>query len=143
MRHFLFNVMLLHKLIEWVNDLTYPGITIKSAKSFKCCFHAKEIKFYRSVNGILGKLGSNPSISLTLSLISSNCNPILLYGLESLKLYKTDVNTLSHPYNSVYMKLFQSFDKTIITLCQFYCGEMPFEQLLHIRILNFMRSFTQ
>ena len=35
------------------------------------------------------------------------------------------------------MKLFQSFDKTRITLCQFYCGEMPFEQLHHIRILNF------
>ena len=44
---------------------------------------------------------------------------------------------MSHPYNSAYMKLFQSFDKTIITLCQFYCGEMPFEQLLRIRTLNF------
>ncbi len=123
--------------LEWVSELTYLGLVIKSAKSFKCCFHAKKVKFYRSVNGILGKLGSNPPINLTLSLISSNCNPILLYGLESLKINKTDVNALSHPYNSVYMKLFQSFHKTVITLCQFYCGEIPFEQLLHIRTLNF------
>jgi len=74
---------------------------------------------------------------VTLSLISTNCNPILLYGVESLRLTKTDVGTLSHPYNSAYMKLFQSFNKQVITMCQFYCGELPLEQLIHIRTMNF------
>ena len=104
---------------------------------FKCCFHAKKVKFYRSINGILSKLGSAPPINVTLSLSATNCHPILLYGLEALKLNKSDIATLSHPYNSVYMKLFQSFNKTVITLCQYYCGELSFEHLVHIRTLNF------
>ena len=35
------------------------------------------------------------------------------------------------------MKLFISFNKNVITLCQFYCGELPLEYLLHSRNLNF------
>ena len=93
--------------------------------------------FYRSINGILGKLGSDPPISVTLSLVSSNCVPVLLYGLEALMLNKADINTLSYPYNSVFMKLFKSFNKNIIMLCQYYCGELPLENLLHNRNLNF------
>ena len=123
--------------IKWVSELQYLGLVIKSGKTFKCCFHEKKVKFYRSVNGILGKLGASPNVSVILSLIYTNCNPILFYGLESLKLTKTDISALSHPYNSAYMKLFQSFNKNIITLCQYYCGDLPFEQLLHIRTMNF------
>jgi hypothetical protein len=123
--------------IEWGESLSYLGIVIKSAKNFKCCFHEKKIKFYRSINGILGKLGSDPPISVTLSLVSSNCVPVLLYGLEALMLNKADINTLSYPYNSVFMKLFKSFNKNIIMLCQYYCGELPLEYLLHSRNLNF------
>ena len=123
--------------IEWGESLSYLGIVIKSAKNFKCCFHEKKIKFYRSINGILGKLGSDPPINVTLSLVSSNCVPVLLYGLEALMLNKADTNTLSYPYNSVFMKLFKSFNKNIITLCQYYCGELPLEYLLHSRNLNF------
>ena len=52
-------------------------------------------------------------------------------------LNKADINTLSYPYNSVFMKLFKSFNKNIITLCQFYCRELPLEYLLHSRKLNF------
>ena len=72
--------------IEWVSELSYLGLIIKPAKSFKCCFHAKKVKFYRSVNGILSKLGTAPQISVTLAITSTNCHPILLYGLEALKL---------------------------------------------------------
>jgi len=35
------------------------------------------------------------------------------------------------------MKIFKSFNKNIITLCQFYCRELPLEYLLHTRNLNF------
>jgi hypothetical protein len=129
--------------IEWLTELPYLGLVIKAARSFKCCFHSKKIKFYRSVNGILGRLGSAPPINVALSLIFTNCNPILLYGLEALKLSKTDLNALSHPYNSVYMKLFNSFDKNVITKCQFYCGDLPFEHYLHFRTLNFYTRLNE
>ena len=127
-----------HSQIEWVTEMPYLGLDIKSGRSFKCSFHAKKTKYYRSINGILGKLGSAPPIGLTLSLISSNCDSIILYGLESLRSTKTDNNALSYPYNSVCMKLFQSFNNTIMTLCQFYCGQLPFEQCCILGHWTFM-----
>ena len=114
-----------NEAIEWGKSLSYLGIVIKSAKNFKCCFHEKKIKFYRSINGILGKLGSDPPISVTLSLVSSNCAPVLLYGLEALVLNKADINTLSSPYNSVFMKFFKSFNKNMITLSVLLRGTTP------------------
>lgn len=123
-------------------ELCYLGIVIKSASLFKCNLHNAKVKFFRSLNGILGKLGSSPQINLTLSLISTFCNPILLYGLESLRLSKTDVNLLTFPYNSVYMKLFATFDKSIINLCQFYCGELPLAYIVNLRTLNFYANLA-
>jgi hypothetical protein len=35
------------------------------------------------------------------------------------------------------MKLFQSFNKDTITMCQYYCGELPLNYLLHIKTWNF------
>jgi len=123
--------------IAWVSELPYLGIVIKSAKTFKCCFHLKKLKFYRSINGILGKLGNSPPISVILSLVSINCNRILLHGLEALKFTKSDISSLSHPYDSVYMKIFQSFNRKTVMQCQFYCGELPLEYLIDKRTLNF------
>jgi len=128
---------LVNETITWASELPYLGLVMKSGKNFKCCFHLKKIKFFRSVNGILSKLGSAPPINITLTLLNTNCNPILLYGLEALKLTKSDVNALSLPFNSVYMKLFQSFNKTVIRQCQFYCGDLPLEHLLNLRTFNF------
>jgi len=126
-----------NETISWASELPYLGLVIKSAKNFKCCFHLKKIKFFRSVNGILSKLGSAPSINIALTLLNTNCYPILLYGLEALKLTKTDVSALSLPFNSIYMKLFQSFNKNVIRQCQFYCGELPLEYLLNLRTFIF------
>jgi Reverse transcriptase (RNA-dependent DNA polymerase) len=131
------HLVLENRTINWCTEMPYLGVVIKSAKSFRCCIHAKKIKFYRSLNGILGKIGLSPKINVTLSLIESHCNPILLYCLDALKLNKTDIKGLSHPYNSAYMKLFSSFDKNVITLCQYYSGQLPLTHLVDCRTLNF------
>jgi hypothetical protein len=123
--------------LNWCTELPYLGVVIKSAKVFKCSLHVAKTKFYRSLNGILGKVGSTPPISVTLSLIASHCNPILLYGLEALCLTKADITSLSHPYNSAYMKLFATFNKTVITLCQFHSGHFSLDYLLDLRTLLF------
>ena len=115
-------VILNDKPVKWCHELNYLGVIIKSASVFRCDFHNSKLKFFRSINGILGKLGSMPQINLTLKLTSTFCNPILFYGLEALHLNKTDISVLTYPYNSVFTKLFASFDKSIVTLCQFYSG---------------------
>src|SRR5271157_2380983 len=77
--------------------------------------HKDKQKFFRSINGILGKIGCKPNISVSLSLIAAHCNPLLLYGTESIHLNKAQMNSISYPFNSAYMKLFKSFDINIIT----------------------------
>ena len=58
-------------------------------------------------------------------------------GLEALHLSKANYSSLSYPYNAVFTKLFSTFDKNVITLCQFYCGALPLSHELDIRTLNF------
>ena len=127
-----------NKPIVWTNEIRYLGIYIVAGRSFKCNLHSAKIKFFRSLNGILGKVGSSPPLAITLSLVASNCNPILLYGLEALRLLKSQVNCLNYPFNSAFMKLFQTFDKNVIHLTQYYCGYLPFKQQLDLRTLNFL-----
>jgi hypothetical protein len=125
-----------NKCIEWGTEFRYLGVTIVAAKVFSCNLHTAKLKFYRSINGILGKIGSSPNIAVTLSLISSHCNPVLLYGMESVHLSTSQMNSLSHPYNSAYMKLFNSFDMKTVTTCQYYCGHLPLSYTIDLRKLK-------
>ena len=38
-----------HSQIEWVTEMPYLGLDIKSGRSFKCSFHAKKIKYQATV----------------------------------------------------------------------------------------------
>ena len=49
-------------------------------------------KFYRAANFIFGKIGRTASEEVILKLISSKFIPVLFYGLESLPLYKYQLN---------------------------------------------------
>src|ERR1700721_2148546 len=91
--------------IKWCSEIKYLGMYIPAAATFKCNFHNAKMKFFRSLNSLLGKLGSSPHIGITLFLVASNCYPILFYGLESMHLSKTNYSIMSYPYNSAYMKL--------------------------------------
>jgi len=88
--------------------------------SFKCDLHNAKLKYFRSLNGLLGKMGSSPNVQLTLSLISSFCTPVLCYGIEAMRLNKSQINSLTFPYNSGFIKLFETYDVKTITHCQFY-----------------------
>jgi len=47
---------------------------------------------------------------------------------------------LSYPYNSVYMKLFKTFDLNIIKQVQYYSGCLPFSYILDISKFFFYRD---
>src|ERR1051325_4737193 len=60
--------------IKWCTEIRYLGIGIKAASVFKCDLRNAKIKFFHSLNGILGKLGTTPKIGLTLSLVETFAN---------------------------------------------------------------------
>ena len=129
--------------IKWCSEIKYLGMYIPAATNFKCNLHYSKMKFFRSLNSLFGKLGSSPHIGITLFLVSTNCNPILFYGLEAMRLSKANYSSLCYPYNSAYMKLFSTFDKNTITLCQFYSGELPLSYAVDVQTLNFYTTLRE
>ena len=123
--------------LTWATEIKYLGLYIMAGRAFRCNTHCPKVKYFRSLNCILGKVGTMTAINVILSLISTNCNPILLYGLEATRLGKSQLNSLNYPFNSGFMKLFNTFDPKVIAQTQFYCGCLPFSYLLDSRILSF------
>jgi hypothetical protein len=137
------NMVIDSKPVPWVQEIRYLGLYIIAARSFKCNLHCAKTKFFRSLNGILGKVGTTAPVGLTLSLISSNCNPILLYGLESIRLTKSQTQSLNYPFNSAFVKLFSTFDAKVILQCQYYSCWLPFEYVLDTRCLKFYSRLSR
>jgi hypothetical protein len=45
------------KVINWCSEIKYLGVYISAATTFKCNLHNTKMKFFRSLNGLLSKLG--------------------------------------------------------------------------------------
>jgi len=115
--------------LNWASEAKYLGITIKSSVKFVCNWQHSRGKFYKSVNGILGVLGSNSSVDVVLALIRANCIPVLTYAIATLALTSNEVNHLTYAYNNIFCKLFKTTNIDVIEQCQYYCSFWPFYAL--------------
>jgi len=105
--------------IMFSTELKCLGSTFMSGLSLKCNFHNAKGLFFGSLNSILGKLGTAPPEALVLSLTSSNCLPILSRGIQACNMTKSQIANLSFVDNSVYVKTFSTFHKSVIDYCRF------------------------
>ncbi len=128
------------KTIPWVPKVRYLGVDILAAKSFSICLHGSKIKFFQSLNTILGRIGDMNAISLILSLTTTNCFPVLMYGLEACCLSKAQADSLQFAYNAVFCKVFKTFDKKVIVNCQYYTGILPSRFACDLGRLRFLSS---
>ena len=132
------NLSIENSTIEWKAELKYLGVSLLAANSFKRNLQTVRQKFFRALNGIFGKIGTNSSTAVTLSLINSFCTPLLTYAMEALDITKSMYNVLESAYSSAFSKLFGSFDKNIIRYCQFYFNMLPLCDVIDCRRLNFL-----
>ena len=123
--------------VQCKSDLKYLGINLLSGKTLKCNLQPVKQKFYRAVNGILGKIISTKNPSVVISLINSCALSILLYGLEALNLTISLRNTIDFVYNSVFVKLFNTKDSSVIKQCQYYTENFPATCILDMKKLSF------
>jgi len=108
----------------------------------KCSLDECKKKFYRAANGIFGKIGRTASEDVILKLISSKCIPILLYGLESLSLFKYQLNSLDFTVNRFFMKLFRTTDmRNIATLQDMFGFALPSVRIAR-RTEKFVKELT-
>ena len=134
------NIIIDNNVICWSEEIRYLGVYIMSNKVFKCNLHQAKIKYFRSLNGILGKIGTSTALNVSLSLVSSFSTPVLLYGFDSGCLSKSQIDKLNYPFNSIYCKLFSTFDKNVITQCQYFTGQLPLKYVLDLRFIIFLLS---
>ena len=123
-------------LIDFVDQIRYLGVYIKTGRTLKFNTDPSKGKFYGCMNEILHKVGSRETVAI--DLCNSYCVPMLLYAVEAMNLTKTERLRLSSPFNRLFSKLFKSFDKSIVQQCQYYMSCLPLEYVIDLRLCKFL-----
>jgi hypothetical protein len=127
--------------LMWVQQIRYLGIFITSGTKFKIDLSPAKRKFFISSNTIFSKVQRDRA-DVVLSLVGSNCLPVLMYGLEAVELTRTDLTRLEHPYTMVFHKIFGTYNNSIIAQCQFYMNCLPLSYLYITRQLSFLKRIS-
>ena len=123
--------------IPWSNSMKYLGIVFISGKSLSFDFKTSRSNFFRCFNLIFSKI-SRASETVIVSLLKSNCIPILMYGVEALDLKSSMLYSLDNPLRLVFGKIFKSYDKNILNSCLFYMNTLPLSLEYLIRKIRFL-----
>ena len=124
--------------LKWVKEARYLGLTFSSSIKFSCNWQPVKKRLFSSINRILSSLGTNPEVSVVLSLFQSVCTPILIYGLNALSLKTSEINSLTFAFNNLFHKFFKTSNKNTIEQCQYFCGVWPFFALYEFHRFNFL-----
>ena len=129
--------------LEWKQEIRYLGVFFVSANIFKCNLQSARQKFFKALNGIFAKIGTNGSPNVILSLVNSYCLPVLLYGTECLIGSQKIYNSLDNAYRTIFAKIFKTFDNDVIANCMYYCGMLPMHYTADIRKFKFYNSLLK
>ena len=136
-------IQILKQKINWVDSIEYLGIVINRAKQFECSWKRARCNFFKSANTILGRLGTKIAIDVTLKLIYNQSLPSLLYGTAAATITKTDLKDFQKAYDSVFAKLFSSYDKNILLQCQYFSEYWSLDIVYDFNRLNFLKKLTK
>ena len=128
--------------VPWSNSLKYLGIVFVSGNKMTFDFKSSRSKFFRSFNSIISKI-SKANETVIISLIKTNCIPILMYGVEALDLNKSMFYSLNNPLCLVFGKIFGSYDKRILNNCFYYMNTLPLNLEYLIRKFRFLLKLRQ
>lgn len=137
------NIRAGNSVIEWKSELQFLGISLLAASTVKCNLQRIRQKFFRSLNGIFGKIGAHSSTSVTLSLVSTFCVPLLTYGIEAFNVNNSAYNVLESAYSAAFSKIFNSYDKNVIKQCQFFCNTSPLCDIIDNKRLKFYHGISK
>ena len=73
-------------------------------------------------------------------MVNAYSTPALLYGVETGCLGSVQIDKLDYAYNSIFTKIFNTFDREVIKLCQYYTGHMPLGYTIDLRCLQFFNA---
>src|ERR1700721_4588288 len=67
----------------------------------------------------------------------------LTYDLEAINLTESQLANLCFVFNTIFVKLFSTFDKYVIEQCKFYTGFLPLNYKLDIMRINFLIALKE
>jgi hypothetical protein len=123
--------------LEFVNVVKYLGVYIVSGSHFMVDIKKHKAKFFTALNGILSKCKGCMNEMVSMHLINTYCRPLLLYACECITLCKSDIDSLSHSWNSIYWKLFHVNDPNCIRDIQFFMDDISIENDVAMRRQRF------
>jgi len=117
--------------LAWTNVVRYLGIFIDSSSCFICSLDNAKRSFYRSFNGIFGRVGRIASNEVIVQLVKSKCFPVLFHGLEVCSLHKYQYKSINYVINSIFRKIFNTRS-----------GCLQVERTIAIRKRKFLNKFS-
>ena len=126
------------KEIEWVDEWTYLGVSLKSGKTFGCSVSERVKKFYRCSNSIFRIDGHSDDLVM-LRLIETHCVPLLTYAVEIVHVVNRDERRqLRVAYNSLFRKIFSYRWSDSVTALQHFLSRPTWEELVENRKHGFV-----
>jgi len=69
--------------------------------------------------------------------------PILLYAAEAFNWTNKMTASIENAYSLAFMKFFKTYNKTIVTSCQFFMNKLPMNMEIGVRRLNFLSKILK
>ena len=129
-------------LLDWVKEFRYLGVYLVSSHNFKCNYTYANKYFYRLFNAIFGRLGCLASEEVVLHLIKVKCLPVLLYGFDVCPMNLSDMRSLEFTVKRTTIKLFHTYDSTIIDSCMKLFGLVSVSELVAQRKNRFLLKIS-
>ena len=131
------------KEIEWVDEWSYLGVSLRSGKTFGCSVSERIKKFYRCANAIFRIDGHSDDLVM-LSLVETHCVPLLTYAVEIVHVADRDERRqLRVAYNSIFRKIFSYRWSQSVTALQHFLSRPTWEELVEKRKLCFLQRLKQ
>ena len=130
-------------IIPKVDTGTYLGVVFVAGSKGRIDVHKNKNKFYASFNSLYSTLGKTNTPFVSLHLTHSIALPCLLYGMEAVVLNKTTMRELELPWSRAFMKVFNTFDLTVVQDCQQFCGYSTVQEMINNRRQAFINSIIK
>ena len=92
------------------------------------------------MNGIFCRIDTKTSPNLLLSLISSFCVPIMLYGFIGIKLSKDMYKAINSSLFIAFGKIFSTYNNLILRQCLFYMDVLTLDLQLNFNKINWFKK---
>ena len=125
--------------LSWVKEFKYLGLMVQSERELSVDVNVNCRKFLGACFGMFQRCGALNELILC-ELVLKKCLPILVYGLECVRLKAAQKQRLSVSFNTVIRRVFKLSRYTSVKNVIFYVGGKPVKILLDERRCLLIKS---